>query len=607
MITVEIIGGSGSTIVPITLDDDWARALRMRGYDPGEFNKIRWPTGATRWSTVKLLVNARSIFGLLNDQGALFNSAPVVLRYTLPGVPQPRPFELDRMWIRPPHFRNVHQGPDSTMVIELVDARYFWQHERFASAGGPDGFNVHLDDKSKTYESTESVDSPGEPFTFAEALERVIAQLGVDKGGEFDAQGPVDWGNLTLSKPRMEGDLGLSDMPIEGHPLGEIIDRLMIASGHVVVAFPSAAVGGGVHYEVQQVGDGGEFAKALVADSSGDMVAGGLWGPEAPLGAIPPPGHPMTRFVTAPATDLSQECPASVEVMFPTAQERVASYEFEEDVSDEALGYVMGRWHTVMESTGKPEHLVGNGQVVSLFDVLWARFMVDQAGVNTLINGGALALRASEVSTIYFERFKSGIGDMVFIGFVTGRVYYAGAGMVEWSLISHGPEEMQGLWTRVRGDLHDRVFGWRHDGPLSLTTGHVRSIPRPEGGVLLDAPVVRSVLYHPAIVDEVIPGAVNSTYVAHALDDPSIVVGATGVGVRPYDRPYAVDVIAMSPRAVGDHCFIAEFAGEAVPLELVLHEETGTTACPPPLAAAASIESSAHLQALVLGHANGIV
>ena len=50
VITIEIIG-AGRTINPITLDDEWAQALRMRGYDPGEFNKIRWPTGATRWST----------------------------------------------------------------------------------------------------------------------------------------------------------------------------------------------------------------------------------------------------------------------------------------------------------------------------------------------------------------------------------------------------------------------------------------------------------------------------------------------------------------------------------------------------------------------------
>jgi len=272
---------------------------------------------------------------------------------------------------------------------------------------------------------------------------------------------------------------------------------------------------------------------------------------------------------------MSRLNPVNVKVMFPTAVTGGGPYRFDKDGDITGFDYVPGRWHTVTSVAGKPSDIGDNGEDAVLFDSEWAIFN-STGGVQNLSD---LTERANDVATAYYGRLSSGAGLFKFNHLVD--MLYGGASMIRSSIVRYGDD--QGLFTEVAGLVHDPVYGYHHDKPLTafdmLSIGPIRAMPRPGGGVLLDATAGKSVskrVYLARITDT--DGlTINASYKAQAIDTFGLPPGDTsritvpkdtavydgpGGHVAPITRPVrdAIDKRTLSasggPAGLGDLCLI---------------------------------------------------
>lgn len=602
---IEVLLGSGVSLPAVSVDDELAGALQMAGFDPGELNAIRWRTGATRWSSVRLLLTKADADALFEALGPPATAPQVPMTLVISRPPAAPALVLDRVFFCPPRHRHVGLSGMALEMVEFVDERWHWQRHGFNPGSPPRGFNVTTDDKGVHYAST--VQLGDTPFTFREALQVMFGALPPGSGpGDFD---------VPAALARLDTSVGLSDLTVEGNPVGELIHRVLVASGHALLAYPSVASSPtGSRYRVVAFESGDAAAAAMMSAHGELVVAGGLWGGlDSPVGGgggglpgfEPPSGPPIgggggPPTVTQTAIGVSEHVgryvPSQIEVKFPSAVRVPSGYTFDPALDLEGASYVTRRWHAVVTAAGRPAFTGGNGETLTLYDASWARFEVTGGGPPVIQNQAELDARAEAVGAIYYARFRSGLADVGFAGFVPpAAVIYSGSHLVEWIIGTHGPEGplQAGIWTRVIGDWNDSSFGWDHSRPVTptgaLSIGTVRAMPRPEGGVLLDSPLLGAGTgkVHPARITAINGTPPNATYDAVAEDAPTVAVQDE----VPLNRSIFDQVIIdFSPfpgqvrdpndpvTTPGDRCLIVEYAdGNA----LIYFERVGVVSCTP--------------------------
>lgn len=624
MYEITISAAPIGTVTAATIDDQWAAELSRRGFDPHDYNRVTWPTGASRWASAKLLFRRYQLQLFIDTAGGI--DAPVSLSFA--GM------QFDKMYLRAPRQKLLTHDSGQYVVAELVDARYFWNNPSPSL-----GFNVPTDLKeiANTLESYVETLAAGEtPYTFQQIIEVLEGQLGsISPPTDFQPIDPEVLGGNNAEHDRLSGQ-GPSDLAVEGMGVGDLIDRVLATAGYALMARTSQQPAAW-RYEFVPLEVGHSRALGQLQSFGGEIVAGGLWTgsedlPDPPLDvyvappppappagggpkfeakgigqtAEPGPGAPEPAFYQLAVqriADLDAECPTLVSVNFPTALDVPSQYRFDPTVTAlrDGLDYVLRRYYTTTSSAGRPAGVTGDGSVVALFDSTWARYEIEPGSdplTTNVLNEAELLARADLAATAYFGRFRAGVGDVLFIG-ALDLVQWPGASEITWSLLTWGPQDRQNAYTRARGQLHDPIFGWRTDAPLTasrvLSTGRVRAIPRPDGGLLIDSPGVARALLHSARVTEVNGDAqdppldtFNPVYTAVAEDDPSLSI----VDAAPENRN--IPGLDYYSRLLGDHCIIIEQPSSGT-LALWIFEVPVLVTCPP-------LPSPAIDQALLSAH-----
>lgn len=461
-------GNFESNVIPVvTIDQDIAAALRDSGANPGEFNRMRWPLGASNYACCKVLMHKAEL-DALRETSPLFTA-----RKFLFGS-----IRFDRMFVRPPkpivigwHSSNVTSHPGVLYACDVVDERYFWQRD----ATNLNGFNLSLDDKAELYDSTENGDDAN-PYTIKEAVEAMIGELSATLA-EFSLS--------ALAGP----DTVLRDAYAKGMSIPTLIDRFLALEnpGYVLAAYPTTDYHSsttGFRYRAIAIQDGIDGLETLLNDHDNDLLAGGAIAP--PMDGTP--DSVIGKTVIGDEDDLDVIMPSQVQVFFPKAATSGTGYlinveaDGDPDVDPENH-YATRRYHRIVSSAGMPTGLEGNGKCQpALYDSTWA--IMDGLDV-TPTNSAALITRADEISRIFYSRFKSGACDILFMATLP-VVPFSGSQTIEWFLTGSG------VYTRVSGIFDFPLFGYTYDQRLTVqdffSSGGVRAIVRPWGGLLLDAP-----------------------------------------------------------------------------------------------------------------------
>lgn len=500
--SIEIIDGGGN-VAPYRMTPDLVDAIRYAGREPSDYNVMSWPTGASRWGSIRL------IFGP-DDLATVYGGDPyVTLR--LGGSAG---ITFDQMIPLPPKPVIITSGTGVVYEVELVDDRYLWSRVGFDDTG----LNISLDDKSEVFtDSGRTVSEATAALRVRDALERVIDA--VDDFAPEDAgfERTVRTYFPTLAEDGPLSYDGWRDITGVGMSCGEVVDKLLALAGHVMCVMPNLtyatlAVPAGSwpesstgdftpqadsgtatwRYACLPISDGIDGLSDLLTDHSTSIIAGGVHSTPAfnagAAGGLPVAG--IGTLVGPPFGTMQTDVPSTVRVHFPIAATTQLYARNEQDGSTSAVDWQMDRFEVVETATGTPvtdrdggdaDVSENNSTAYSVFDSTWAT--MDDA--RSVTNSGDLSTRGDDVATFYYDRFRSGAGDIL-LGGVVPVVPYSGAGCIEWRFGLRGPT------TRVLGETHDPIFGWRQDETLRardiMSTGWVRSMPRPDGGVLLDVP-----------------------------------------------------------------------------------------------------------------------
>ena len=527
MIEVLIRGtssGNDATLLVQTIDDGWAEELRLRGYDPADYNMLTMRSGATRWNSARVIVQQHD-FEIWLFEAALDGEHAKVSLF-MDGV------EFPNLWVLPPKTTIITHNTGAFLDIELVDERYFWQSVQWDGSQQERGFNVTTGEKDVFYTNTVLLGDT--PMTFMDALNQLTNRLNPWAfPGEFGSIDCVDFPDAELCT-----SAGLRDLLVDGMPVPRIMDRLLMTVGLILIRFNSP-LNDDWRYGFWGIHQGaGEIASYLLFHPK-DLISGNMWlnpgGVEPGLiqdawltgggfgsggspgsGGSQPPGMAQRQLGGGPDDDSTVDVnpnlsrpfsgdeywwtrvqnritvtnlvwPQEIAVHFPTADVDEA-YEFDKDSTSAGTGYVTRKWHVEYSEFGRNEDIgLGNGVTVPLWDTTWARF-----SASSLVNQAELTSRADFAAYYYYRRFESGVCDLLFRNIDIARFY---VGEQQFWLRSWGPKDQQGTFTRLIGKLHDPLFGWNHEAePIStfdvLSIGSVRAIPRPDGGILLDAPPV---------------------------------------------------------------------------------------------------------------------
>lgn len=420
-----------------------------------DVNRVRWPLGASRWGSVKLFAHSVDVTAIFEALGKGGSTTPVTVRFG--------DVTLYPMWLRPPVPYLLSDGSGVVYVVELVDDRYFWRN--IDEPG--QGYNATLDDKEKLFDATENTGPAA--WTFGGAISDLVEALTTwTNPGAFD---------LTDSLGNFSQTVGLRDFLVQHTSAAVALDRLLAMVGYVLAAKPIAG-DDGKRYVVTAIEDGEDVVRDFVSLHSTRLIGGGLIASLRGPAGITGPG----RFVFGVPSDLKTDVPSRVRVVFPIAQKGGDGYSFDETVSDET-GWNAKRWYSVTSTAGRPATSGNSGAEVVVFDPQWAIY-----DGTSLENGAELNIRAGFVAQVYYARFRAGIGKMWLAGTIVPTTWWAGCQEVEWRWTARGPVTM------IAGDFEWSGFGWNPAAAPALQAvdvvgiGRVRAMPRPWGGVLLDAP-----------------------------------------------------------------------------------------------------------------------
>jgi hypothetical protein len=514
-IELELTGGDTRRgVIPIR--DDVRAAVAAVGVDARQYNRLVWPgIGASGWASGRFLLHADDLDELVTGMGGIGG----VVSLSFGG----RTF--DRMYLRTPRVVLLSEASGVIYELELVDQRWLWTDDRTAI----EGFNLALDDKELIYSGANAA--------------------------EFDIP-------LELDDP----DDDPQDLFIHGLPLTEVIDRLLTAWGYVLVAYPTTDWIGaeGYRYRCVPIANGEIAAASDLTTYNQDILAGGLFA------SIEAGGNqaPVAQLARGVGDHLEAEVPSTVTVFFPRASEGAASYKVnqEDDTLDADHVYATKRFEVKTSSQGAPAGFTGSGSAV-VFDTFWA--VIDELG--SVVNNAALVTRAGTVAERYFDRFRCGAGDILYRGIQEVSIA-ANAQRVEWAL------SMDAVTTRVCGSWRHALFGHERTGQYLtasdvLTSGAVRAFPRPDRGLLIDAPVLPALSTYVGKIT-VRSGPTDATYSAVAIANSSIEVS----GATPINRLLDILTVDYLAAEVDDLCLLLVDEDATVYL-VTLTEQVGVSEC----------------------------
>lgn len=440
-------------------DEDITEAIRAAGMDPHTFNRMKWPAGASNYGSCTVLLHSI-------DADVLYGGVDITtpLSLTFGGL------LFDRMFALPPKPILCSEGAGVLYAVTLVDERYFWQDDGYEE----EGFNVTLDDRDDRYTATLNASAD---WSIQDAIEALYADL----------VGDYALSEQLVTSSALSETNALRDLFTHGNPIPRIIDALAALGGYVVRAVPNTTLDEEEkRYRTVAIADGDDAAQAFAAGlGAGHLLAGGF---VAFQGSTVGTNGAELRSFGLPQ-DLRPFVPDTVRVLFPKAVAGGTGYIFNQaniGVGTGA-GYVVDRWNVKTSSFGRPVlgGNLGNGETITLYDSTWAI----HDGSSTADNDAALQTRANAVATIYYARFKAGIGKTLWRGIIPFAPW-AGCHDIEWIIHPSGP------LTRIEGDFNHRLFGWTESPDLTRFTvhsiGRVRSMPRPDGSILLDVPNVEA-------------------------------------------------------------------------------------------------------------------
>jgi hypothetical protein len=414
--------------------------------------------------------------------------------------------------------------------VDVVDERFFWRDDTLSTMN----LNQSTNDKSKLFDSTEwdDDDDPGTepvPWNVGSAVRHLRESLSTD---------PAEWADTS--------DLdafGFRDITANCLNVAEVVDKLLSHAGYFLAAFPNttySGISGNPRYAVGRIGDGEAAASSVLTVSSDFILSGGIYTPSPAFD--PPVSGAGAKAYGSVAAWLNVEVPSMLKVAFPVAAEKTTQYVTgQEDDSGPGVHHATDRFYTVDSTAGRPGP--GNNQTMCVFDTFWA---IRQATDTDPINLVELQVRADEVATRYYDRYRSGAGHILLRGTVP-IIPYAGAQTITWGIEPIGPV------TRLDGEVDCPLFGFRVDTALTAqdiySTGRIRSIPRPDGGILLDVIPETIRLYYGQVTQAYSP--VNSNYDAEAYDDATVAV-VNAIPIRT-DNIGFVDMPAVAP---GSPCWL---------------------------------------------------
>ena len=430
-----------------------ANAIRAAGFDPSSFDTMRWPIGASRFGHGRYLIHGSTYDAVFSDNGSSSSSTRFAIG----------PLLLDRVYARGPQPIFISEFQGIVYAVDIVDERFFWSRQRIATAR----YNVSTDDRTSFYESSLNSGAEHTPRTaLVEILDAIVS--------------PTTEYSLPTGIAELDDADNLRDFDMSGQEAGAVVDAILAACGCVFIAYPSIGHSGfSVRYTVRTILSGATDASIFLDAYNVDHLGGGL---VVPPRDVPDPASALSLAARGRPPMLDSEVPAAVEVEFPIAVEGGSGYAFNDPTETSTnRNFVTDRFYTVAPTPILPSEVGANGRTVTIHDGEWA--IADTNG--DITNAADLATRAATLSARYYDRFRAGIGNLLYRGIlVFGQ--WSGALDVSFSVTSGGP------FTRISGTFHDPRYGYSRKETLTaddvFAIGRVRPIVRPDGRILLDSP-----------------------------------------------------------------------------------------------------------------------
>lgn len=569
VIVGQFVVGEAGDLSSIPVTPEIAEAIRRVGHDPSEYNAMRWPMGASRHGSCKMLLHSDDVTTLIAAE--VFSVVMGEIEFTEMTASTPIPILIS-------------EGGGTLYCVEAVDERHSWDRPLGLSAVDGSvmgsGYNVSLDDKEKLYRSSLNPDNE-EPWTPFTLLSFLLASYPTDIPNTPDTTDPDD----------------VRDVTFFGQSRGQLIDQTCRACGHVFLAYPDSAYQGvSNRYRVVPI-ESGEGSALIELETFADELVGGGLASRSSEGT--PPISDIVKSAIGSPDWMADDVPVKIRVQFPVSATGGSGYAFnqEDDIGGvgQVLDYATERFVAYSSFSGRPIDSASSSQI-SVFDSKWA---IVSSGIPLVIeNESELMARADVVAFRYYARYFAGTGDVTFRGFTPIKPW-SGVSEIVWDGM---PKDAQ-PWTRVTGTFDDTRFGFGLTalGGQIRSTGLVRAFPRSDGGLLLDA-VIPTAGLHYGRITAVQPAGTAWTYDAEGYYSSVSVQTAVPVS-RAHDVTNLQVPLDLNPASIDDPCILGVRPDGTVDLWIV--ETALLAACAPAQAVAArSNDAMARLRAMASSRGN---
>jgi len=517
-------------------------ALTRSGYNPADYNRITWPTGAARSSSGLILLDSGQMQRILDvDSGSDVPECSIVMgaegsEITLSSMSlgSPRPIFIRAQGYRIAASDEYASHPDNPVGLSLYavpvhDKRYYW------SKGNPDDYNVTASGAKCKYLTDTTVDATTQ-YTY----DQVISDLATNLGETITISG--SWAGT--SKP--------INVIGEGVQIASLIDEMCAETGRVLRM--SLAGAASINYI-----DANKVTALITANLSRLMTGCAFYAPVS-AGLT---GH--LREVTPITIWSVNDIPNTTKVSFPGFS--AASIERSDDYN------VSGISATTAGLTGK----TGNQH--------WIQHHAPalRGSSGAIINNTELDARATDLTTAYFRRFKAGGMDAIFEGIIDHTASQS-AQTAEWVLDGIG-----GFHTRIYQELNDPIYGLvpRMPDAMIRSSGAIRVMPAACGGVILQSEQQTEHVQIGKITARSATTGAAITYTVEADDGAKWTMGSAGNAKTPLFRQFP-STVKMTAAAVSSAAMfrVKKYTDATTPeIELLAVGETVLTAeceSPPP-------------------------
>lgn len=496
----------GSDQYPIRIigSDLWD-ALTRSGYNPAEYNRITWPTGASRPSSGMLLFDSGTMQRILGaGSGTDIPTCSLVMgtegsTITLASMSlgSPRPIFVRAQGYRIAAPDEYASHPDhpvglSLYAVPITDKRKYW------SKANTEDYNIRAAGAMVKYLTDTTIDASTQY-----GYDQVIADLASNLGETITITGA--WAGS--SKP--------VNVVGEGVPIARLIDEMCAETGRILGLSLSGSAA--INYiDSTKV-------TSVISSNISRLISGCAY--YAPVGASLS-GH--LREVTPLTIWSVNDIPNTTRVTFPGFS--AASIERSDDYS------TSGITATTAGLTGKTGYQY------------WIQHHAPaiRGSTGAIINNAELDARATDLTTAYFRRFKAGGMDAIFEGIIDHTASQS-AQTAEWVLDGIG-----GFHTRIYQDLNDPIYGLIHRMPDTMirATGAIRASPAACGGVILQT---EQQTEHVQVGRVTARSATSGTAITYTIDADTgakWTMGSAGNAKTPLFRPVG-STVKINAAAVG--------------------------------------------------------